>query len=121
MGSCEELSFRLKVVSDEGYVYSIILNCTNKYFSYLLSCTHHRHTSGHLYAIGPNPEGEEVRAGAIDLTAELRTLNGRVIECQKINGRWVFVRVRNDREHPNVHLSKYGTYLHTLNSIKKYI
>ncbi len=64
---------------------------------------------GHLLAIGP--DGNELKAGSIELiTDDLKTMGGAIIECEEVDGRWVFVRVRNDREHPKVHLSKLGNY-----------
>jgi len=64
--------------------------------------------TGDLLAIGP--DGKEVKAASIDLTDDLKTMGGAIIECEKVDDRWLFVRVRNDREHPNVYLSKRGNY-----------
>jgi len=44
---------------------------------------------------------EEVKYAKIDLTDELRTMNGFIIECRFVDNRWSLVRKRTDRKHPN--------------------
>lgn len=62
-----------------------------------------------MYAIGTKPKGIEVKAGTIDLTDELREMNESIIECRNVGNRWLLVGVRNDCEHPNVHVWLSGT------------
>lgn len=47
------------------------------------------------------PERKEVKHGTIDLTEDLRNMDGSIIECRFVDDRWMFVRIRNDSELPN--------------------
>jgi len=79
--------------------------------NYLFCCSHlFIQTTGYLFAIGSKPKGVETKAAySIDLTEELRALDGAIIECRYVDRRWFFVRVRNDCEYPNVHIWLSGT------------
>ena len=37
----------------------------------------------------------------ITLTEELKALHGQIIECGRVNKKWVFKRARSDRDRPN--------------------
>lgn len=37
----------------------------------------------------------------ITLTDELKALHGQIIECAKVDNKWVFKRARDDRKNPN--------------------
>ena len=91
------------------YILHLLCNyvCT---VNHLLCSAHFRRATGHLFAIGSKPKGVETQAGSIDLTDELRAMDGAIIECRSnVDRRWNFVRVRNDCENPNVHIWLSGT------------
>ncbi|XP_046655756.1 mRNA-capping enzyme-like isoform X2 [Daphnia pulicaria] len=52
-----------------------------------------------LHAVGAHRS--EIYFATIELTKELRNLDGRIIECRFADRQWIFVRQRNDRHHPN--------------------
>lgn len=57
------------------------------------------------------PEQKEMQFKSIELTDELMTMDGSIIECRYTDRRnWNFVRVRTDRKLPNG--------LHTITSNK---
>ncbi len=75
----------------------------------------HSQTTGHLYALRwkrGHEKGDRKEAShhTIKLTDELRTMSDAIIECRNVDSRWMFVRVRNDFKHPNVHLGPSGTH-----------
>ena len=43
----------------------------------------------------------EIFYAPIALTDETRELDGRIIDCRYVDGRWVFQKLRHDRQHPN--------------------
>ena len=51
------------------------------------------------------PESEnascEIVHDTISLTDELRQMNGQIIQCVRIDDKWIFDRLRTDRKHPN--------------------
>ena len=53
-----------------------------------------------MYVVGPK-RVEVKYESTIDLTDELETMNGCIIECRLVDNRWTLVRVRKDRKHPN--------------------
>ena len=61
-----------------------------------------RGSTGSLY-VGPGkgPNRNEVKYGTIDLTDELRSMNGSIIECHYVDHQWIFSRKRIDRNHPH--------------------
>ena len=47
-------------------------------------------------------EREEVKHGTIDLTEDLKNMDGSIIECRFVDdNRWAFARIRNDSDLPN--------------------
>lgn len=63
-------------------------------------------------AKGRKPQSvDELKCAQIDLTDELRSMNGSIIECHYdyVDLKWTFSRVRSDLERPNVrYLPDYG-------------
>ncbi len=56
-----------------------------------------------LYALtgpGKGPNREEARYATIELTDELRDMNGSIVECCFVDQHWIFVRKRVDRYRP---------------------
>lgn len=43
----------------------------------------------------------EVYFADIALTDDIRQMNGKIIQCHYVDGKWVFKRLRNDRAIPN--------------------
>jgi len=62
----------------------------------------YRGSTGDL-CVGPGkgPNREEVKYGTINLTDELRNMNGSIIECHYVDHQWIFLRKRTDRNHPH--------------------
>ena len=56
---------------------------------------------GELYVLGPWPNNTTAKFDDIQLTDELRKLDGRIIDCIYVDNQWVFQKLRNDRKHPN--------------------
>lgn len=46
-------------------------------------------------------EGIEIKYASISVTDELREMNDKIIDCHKVDGQWVFKRLRHDRCSPN--------------------
>ena len=59
--------------------------------------------------MGSKP-AREVKFATINIPDELRTKDGSIVECHMVNDRWNFVCVRNDREDPNVKVTKLGKF-----------
>uniref|UniRef100_A0A914BXE9 mRNA-capping enzyme n=1 Tax=Acrobeloides nanus TaxID=290746 RepID=A0A914BXE9_9BILA len=53
---------------------------------------------GHLFVLGHTDPFASMRA-----TKELQRYNGKIIECQYINGKWQFLRERTDKSTPNAY------------------
>jgi len=45
----------------------------------------------------------------IRLTQELKAMDGRMIQCARIDNQWVFKQLRDDRPHPNGRGTVVGT------------
>jgi len=66
-----------------------------------------------LYALtgpGKGPERQEAKYTWINLTDELRKLNGFIIDCQYVEQHWIFVRQSVDRYRPNTKFTIYGLF-----------
>jgi hypothetical protein len=50
----------------------------------------------------------KVQFDVIDVTPELQPLDGRIIECKMVDGKWVFVRERWDKRMPNTIITTMG-------------
>lgn len=64
-------------------------------------------STGNLYVVGPGRI--EMKYTTIDLTDELKKMNGSIIECRYVDHHWILVRLRNDRKHPNGRRTVIGT------------
>ena len=63
---------------------------------------------GELHVSGPWPNNTTAKFDDIQLTDELRKLDGRIIDCIYVDNQWVFQKLRNDRKHPNVRQAAEG-------------
>ncbi|XP_046651894.1 mRNA-capping enzyme-like [Daphnia pulicaria] len=52
-----------------------------------------------LQAVGPY--NKEIYFASIDMTDVIQQLDLRIVECRFVNGKWILVRIRNDRPHPH--------------------
>jgi len=80
---------------------------------------------GELYVLGPwkgrdmnttlkGPEREEVKHSTIDLTEDLKNMDGSIIEYRFVdNNRWVFARIRSDSDLPNGNYAIEGKFSFT--------
>lgn len=64
-------------------------------------------STGDLFVVGPGRI--EMKYTTIDLTDDLKKMNGSIIECRYVDHHWIFVRLRNDRKHPNGRRTVIGT------------
>lgn len=58
-----------------------------------------RDNQAELLAIGQNQI--EIPYAKIDMTEEIRQLDGQLIACENVDHQWVFKKVRKERQHPN--------------------
>ena len=58
-----------------------------------------RPKEGKLLIVGPYRK--EVKYDTIALTDELRKLDGEIIDCRYVDHSWIFMKLRQDRKHPN--------------------
>ena len=56
--------------------------------------------NGQLLLFDTKQKVEEVY-DTITLTDELKALHGQIIECGRVDNKWIFKRARNDRGRPN--------------------
>ncbi|XP_046651921.1 mRNA-capping enzyme-like isoform X1 [Daphnia pulicaria] len=87
-GTCKNV---LKWTEDESYdcVFRIVIQ----------KGSNGTDTAG-LQAVG-GPGNREIYFASIDMTDVIQQLDLRIVECRFVNGKWILVRIRNDRPHPH--------------------
>lgn len=66
-----------------------------------------RSEKAELHIVGPG--GIEIFYAYMALTDEIRELDDKIIDCDYVNRRWIFKKIRNDRKHPNGRRAIAGT------------
>jgi len=64
---------------------------------------------GGLYVGGTGKSMDEYCE--INLTEEIQEFDGKIIDCKYADNQWIFVKVRNDRQHPNGRRTVVSKYL----------
>lgn len=67
-------------------------------------------SKGELHVVARGRNEKQYGSATIDLTDDLKKLIDSIIECSYVDHHWIFVRVRNDRKHPNGYRSVDGTF-----------
>ena len=68
-------------------------------FHFRLKISDRKDSTGELLVVGPRRR--EIEFDTINLTPELMEMDGKIIECHRIDNQWIFHHLRTDRTHPN--------------------
>ena len=96
--------FRLKITKNEnGYAIENWLFILEFYLCFVRIIVffwwNQREDKGELHL--RKGKGQEVYFTDMEVTDEIREMDGKIIKCLYLDGRWVFKKLKNDRKHPN--------------------
>ena len=62
-----------------------------------------------LLVVGPGRR--DMKYDTINLTPEMKEMDGEIIECRRVDHQWIFDHLRTDRTHPNGRRAVNGIFI----------